>query len=84
MGKSMNRIQEDINIKDDNIADTDMYLRETLPKISLEGGKMCWTMSDDHYVKAAVTNVEKIPARGGIRLQLKCVTPFSRKYSPWL
>ena len=35
-------------------------------------------------MKAAVTNVEEDLARSGNILLLKCVTPLSRNYAPWL
>ena len=36
----------------------------------LGGGKTCWMMSADQYVKEEVTNVEDILARYGRRLSL--------------
>ena len=35
-------------------------------------------------MKAAVTNVEEEFTRSGNRLPLKCVTPLSSNYAPWL
>jgi hypothetical protein len=82
--KSMKRIQEDFKLKDDKIAEPDVYLGATLSKMKLESGKQCWTMSPEQYVKAAVTNVEEDLAKNGKRLPSKCVTPFSSNYAPWL
>ena len=61
-----------------------MYLGATLSKMSLEGGKTCWKMLSENYVKASVTNVEESLARDRIILILKCITPFYSKYYPWL
>ncbi len=80
--KSMRRIQEDFKLKDDKIEEPDVYLGATIAKMSLDNGKMCWTMSPEQYVKAAVNNVEEDLAKHGKRLPSKCVTPFSCNYAP--
>jgi hypothetical protein len=80
----MKRIQEDFKLKDDKIAEPDVYLGATLSKMKLDSGKQCWTMSPEQYVKAAVTNVEEDLAKNGKRLPSKCVTLFSGNYAPWL
>ena len=54
----MERIQEDSNIKDNNIEPPELYPGAALAKTKLESGKYCWTMSPEQYAKAAVTNVE--------------------------
>jgi hypothetical protein len=82
--KTMRRIQEDFKLKDDKIAEPDVYLGATVAKTSLDNGQTCWTMSPEQYVKAAVTNVEEDLAKHGKRLPSKCVTPFSCNYAPWL
>jgi hypothetical protein len=82
--KTMRRIQEDFKLKDDKIAEPDVYLGATIAKMSLGNGETCWTMSPEQYVKAAVTNVEEDSANHGKRLPSKCVTPFSCNYAPWL
>jgi hypothetical protein len=82
--KTMRRIQEDFKLKDDKIAEPDVYLGATIANMSLDNGKMCWTMLPKQYVKAAVTNVEEDLEKHGKRLPSKCVTPFSCNYAPWL
>ena len=57
--KSMRRVQEDFKLKDNKIAEPDVYLGATIGKVSLDNGKTCWTMLPEQYVKAAVTNVEE-------------------------
>ena len=52
----MSKIQEDFNLKDDKIEESDMYLGATLSNIPLEGGKTCLMMSNEQYVNAAVTD----------------------------
>jgi hypothetical protein len=71
-------------LKDDKIAEPDVYLGATIAKMSLDNGETCWTMLPEQYVKAAVTNVDEDLAKHGRRLPSKCVTPFSCKYAPWL
>jgi hypothetical protein len=82
--KSMKRIQEDFKLKDNKIAEPDVYLGASLAKMTLENGKTCWMMSPELYVKATVTNDEESLAKDGKRLESRCVTPFSSKYAPWL
>jgi hypothetical protein len=82
--KSMRRIQVDFKLKDDKIAEPDVYLGATISKMTLSDGKVCWTMPPEQYVKAAVNKVEEDLAKHGKRLPSKCVTPFSCNYAPWL
>ena len=55
----MSRIKENFYLKDDKIAEFDMYLGATIYKILLEVGKICWMMLVDKYVKDAVSNIEE-------------------------
>jgi hypothetical protein len=82
--KTMLAIQADFKLKDDKIAEPEMYLGATLAKMSLDNGKWCWTMSPEQYVKSAVANVEERLAKSGRRLPGKCITPFSCNYAPWM
>jgi hypothetical protein len=81
--KTMLGIQGDFKLKDDKIAEPDVYLGATLAKMEVDG-KVCWTMSPEQYVKSAVANVEENLAKAGKRLPGKCLTPFSCTYEPWL
>ena len=83
-GESMIRIQENFNLKYDNISEPVLYLGATLSNMLLEGNNSCWTISTEHYVKAEVTNVEECLDINGRMLPPKCVTPLSRKYPPRL
>jgi hypothetical protein len=82
--KTMRRIKEDFKLKNDKIAEPNVYLGATITKMLLGYGETCWTMSPEQYVKAVVTNVEDDLAKHGKRLPSKCVTPFSCNYAPWL
>jgi hypothetical protein len=80
----MQRIQEDFKLKDNKIAEPDVYLGAPIAKMSLNNGETCWIMSPEQYVKTAVTNVEEDLTKHRKRLPSKCVTPFSCNYAPWL
>jgi hypothetical protein len=82
--KTMKGIQADFKLKDDKIAEPEMYLGATLAKMMMDDGNYCWTMSPEAYVKSAVATVEETLAKSGRRLPGKCVTPFACNYSPWL
>ena len=82
--KYTSRIQEGFNLKYKNIAEPDKYLGATVFNMSLEGDKIYWTVSDEHYLNAEVTNVEDIISRYGRRPPLKSVTQLYSKYYPWL
>jgi hypothetical protein len=69
--KTMRRIQEDFKLKDDKIAEPDVFLGATIAKMSLDNGETCCTMLPEQYVKAAVTNVEEDLAKHGKRLPSK-------------
>ena len=63
----MNRVQDDLNLKDDKIEPPYVYLGATLYNMKLESVKYCWTISTEQYVKATVTNVEEYLASSGKR-----------------
>ena len=66
--KSIKRIQENFNIKDDKIEPPDVYLGATIATMKLDSCKYCCTMLIEQYVKVAVTNVGEDLARSGKRL----------------
>jgi hypothetical protein len=74
--KTMLGIPADFKLRDNKIAEPDMYLGATLSKMELEGNKWCWAMSPEQYKEEL--------ARKGRRLPTKCVTPFLCDYAPWL
>ena len=59
-----------------------MYLGAQLSKMTNVDGKYCWAMSSDKYCTSAVTNVESVLEKYGLRLQPKCFTPLRCDYCP--
>ena len=59
-----------------------MYLGEELSKMTYVDGQECWSMYSDKYCTAAVTNVESVLEKCGLRLPPKYVTPLSCDYRP--
>jgi len=69
-------LQSTFKLKDDKIAEPDMYLGSQLGKIRIDGHE-CWTMSAEKYVSASEKNVEEALAKLNLRLPTKCYTPPS-------
>ena len=80
----MKRVQEDFNLKEENIEAPGVYIGATLAKLKLDSGKYCCTMFPEQYVKAAVTYVEEDLSRSGKRFPSKCATSLLMNYAPWL
>ena len=55
-------LQTTFKLKDDKIAEPDMYLGTQLEKMDVEGHQ-CWTMSAEKYVLASINNVEEVLAK---------------------
>jgi hypothetical protein len=55
-------LQTTFKLKDDKIAEPDMYLGAQLGKMDVEGHQ-CWTMSAEKYVLASINNVEEVLAK---------------------
>jgi hypothetical protein len=73
-------LQTTFKLKDDKIAEPDIYLGVQLGKKNADGID-CWTMSAEKYVAASVKNVEKTLAKRGLRLPTKCYTPLELRMS---
>ena len=58
--KSTRREHEETKIKDGKTVDTGMHLELALSNMLLEGGHVCWTRPDDHYIKASATKFKKV------------------------
>ena len=82
--KTMHGVQNKFKLKDDKIAEPDVYLGATLSKMQTADGKMCWTMSSDAYCQAAVKNVECTLERENKSLPTKCFNPMVSNYKPEL
>jgi hypothetical protein len=77
------RLQSVFKLKDDKIAEPDIYLGAQLGKMVADGHE-CWTMSAEKYVQASVRNVEESLAKKGMRLPTKCYNPLPPDYRPEL
>ena len=76
-------LQSVFKLKDDKIAEPDIYMGAQLGKMQVDGYE-CWTMSAEKYVLASVRNVEESLAKKGLRLPTKCYTPLPPDYHPEL
>ncbi len=81
--KTLQGLQSTFKLKDDKIAEPDMYLGAQLGKMNVDGID-CWTMSAEKYVAASVKNIEETLAKRGLRLPTKCYTPLVADYRPEL
>ena len=57
-----------------------MYIGVDLSDMNNIDGKECWYMSSDKYCTSAVTNIENVFEKRGLRFPPKCVIPMSRVY----
>jgi hypothetical protein len=73
-------------IKDDKIAEPDIYLGAQLEKMDVDGFECCWTMSAEKYFIASVrnNNVDESLQKKGLRLPSKSYTPLPPDYRPEL
>lgn len=62
----MRGLQSVFKLKEDKIAEPDIYLGAQLGRMNMEGHE-CWTMSAEKYVLASVLNVEEAPEKKGLR-----------------
>ncbi len=76
---TMKGIQATFKLKDDRIEKPEMYLGATLAEKNISG-IMCWTMSSEQYVKAAIANVEAKLDESGQRLPTRCTSPLQTNY----
>ncbi|KAI2506386.1 Reverse transcriptase (RNA-dependent DNA polymerase) [Fragilaria crotonensis] len=80
---TMHGIQGTFKLKDDKIEKPETYLGAQLKEMNI-GGRMCWTMNCEQYVKSAIANVEAKLNESGQRLPSKCLTPLQSNYRPEL
>ena len=76
---TMKGIQATFKLKDDRIEKPEMYLGAMLAEKNING-IMCWTMSSEQYVKAAIANVEAKLDESGQRLPTRCTSPLQTNY----
>ena len=79
---NMKGIQAKFKLKGYKIEEPDMQLGADLSNITNFDGQDCWDISFDNYCTAAVTNVESVLEKLGLRFPPKCVTPMSCGYCP--
>ena len=79
---TMKGIRSKLKLKGDNIEDPDMYLGADFSNITNVYDQECWDMYSENYCTAAVTNVESVLEKRGLRLPKKCVTPLRCGYHP--
>ena len=77
-------IKATFKLKDDKVAEPEIYLGAELSKLTNVDGVECWGLSSDKYVQAAVKNVEQTLLKQSLRLPSKCVTPLKSGYKPEL
>ena len=83
--KTMKQVQSKFKLKDDKIEEPTNYLGADLSKMINEDGDECWAMSSEKYCTAAVSNVEEVLKKKGLRLPSKCTSPLSSGYRPnWM
>ena len=80
--KTMQGIQNKFKLKDDKIAEPEIYLGAGLAKMITAQGIEAWTMSSDKYCQAAVANIETSLKNKGKKLPNKCNTPIEGGYRP--
>jgi hypothetical protein len=84
--KSMDRIREKFELKNDMVKTPSDYLGGVLELTTNENGTICWSQSADKYLQAAVANVEEKLRESRRELQKAkyCSTPFLSNYRPEL
>ena len=78
---TFNRIQEKFKFKNDEVKPPSMYLGAKL-EYKIFNGMMCWTISSDKYINAAIDNIEKKLKLEGRHLFRTADTPMSSGYRP--
>ena len=68
-------------LKGDKAELTDTYLVASLEQVKTKGRTKCWSMSAKKYVKAAVVNIEEMPAKRDMRLPTSHY-PMQTDYHP--
>jgi hypothetical protein len=77
----MKGIQGTFKLKEDKVEVPTTYLGAQISQKIIDG-TLCWTMSSEQYVKAAIANVETKLDKEGQRLPSRCLTPMKSGYRP--
>jgi hypothetical protein len=78
---TMSGIQTTFKLKGDKVEVPTNYLGAQVTK-KIINGVLCWTMSSEQYIKAAIANVENKLDKEGQRLPSRCLTPMKAGYRP--
>ena len=76
-------LQSAFKLKDDKIAEPNVYLGAQMGKMIADGHE-CWTISAEKYVLALVRDVEEALGKKGLWLPSKCYTPLPPDFWPEL
>jgi hypothetical protein len=80
---TMMGIQATFKLKNDKIEKPENYLGAQIMQ-KVIGGRECWAMTSEQYVKAAIGNIEATLHESGQRLLSKATTPMQANYQPEL
>ncbi len=75
--------QATLKLKNDKIEKPENYLGAQIMQ-KVIGGRECWAMTSEQYVKAAIANIEATLHESGQRLLSKATTPMQANYGPEL
>jgi hypothetical protein len=82
--KSMKRIPDDFKLKDDKMVPPDVNLGARIAKMTLDDGKMCWTMSRRVACEGGCCQRQRRPEESSQEAAVKVRDPFSSNHAPWL
>ena len=80
----LNHIDQCFKLKDGSVGVPDRYLGANISEYTLDDGTVCWSMSSEYYVKAAVKNVELWLQKKGDMLKTKAACVFPSGWKPEL
>jgi hypothetical protein len=82
--KTMVRIKEKFDLKNDEVKTPSDYLGSVLERVTNENGVVCWSQSSDKYVQAAVANVEEKlrTSKRELKKAKHSSAPFPADYKP--
>jgi hypothetical protein len=81
--KIFNGIQENFKFENDEVKPSIMHLGAKL-LYQVFNGVICWTMSSNKYINAAIETIEKKLKSEGRHLSRRAGTPMSRRHLPWV
>ena len=73
-----------LQLKEESIGETKIYLGRHMRKVTLENGQDAWAFGYSQYYQAAVASVETFLAESGAKLPSLSDTPIQTSYRPEL